>query len=168
MNHNRWIFSIGTMGLLVFLTFAQTLRAANAAATPAAPAQGVEEQGLPTGKYIAGGIVGTAVGLGIGHAIQDRYMPLGLLFSVGEGLGYVAVFGAFAPGGTLNDSLLLFTLGYAAIIGLRVWETVDLWVTGTRLHKKYVSSHRGVSLSVLPAVVVRGESAPGLTLALTF
>ena len=59
-------------------------------------------------------------------------------------------------------------VGLVTVIGLHIWETVDIWVTGSELHKKYTESHHKASLSILPTVVVKGMSAPGLTVALTF
>ena len=74
MNRNRLICCLCLVGLLVF---AEPLRAATA---PAAPAGDVEQQGLPTGRFIAGGIVGTAVGLG------NRAWDPGAVFPAGPHL----------------------------------------------------------------------------------
>lgn len=181
MNTHRLICCLCIIGLV----FAQPLRAAKAATpvtpvtpAPAAPEAGVEETGIPTGKYIAGGIVGSAVGFGIGHAIQDRYLPLGLIFTVGESLGVIAYAYGLAEGITnglisgstssSNNGFGLALLGAGVIIGLRVWEIVDIWVTGSKLHKTYMRAHPAGSLSILPAAIVRGETAPGLTVGLTF
>src|SRR5205085_907677 len=42
-------------------------------------------------RYVLGGVIGTyPIGLGLGHAIQGRYMDRGWIFTVGE-LGSLAV-----------------------------------------------------------------------------
>ena len=45
---------------------------------------------IGTGRYIASGIVGTAVGLGIGHAVQGTWRKMGWVFSLTEGLALTA------------------------------------------------------------------------------
>jgi hypothetical protein len=176
VNRNRLIWCLCLVGLL---TFAEPLRAAAAPApAPLAPTGDVEQDGLPTGRYIAGGIVGTAVGFGIGHGIQQRYFPLGLVFSIGEAAGLVLYLSNVSVTTTTNSSGFPTTssvnigtvgaIGLATILGFHIWETVDIWVTGTALHRKWVERHPRASLSILPAVMVRGTTSPGLTVALTF
>jgi hypothetical protein len=91
------------------------------------------------GKYIAGGVVGSAVGFGIGHAIQGRYGERGWIFSVTEGVGAL-----------LATSSLLSCMGYqsnqcnsstgstglAIFMGFHIWEVVDVWTGATGVEEK--------------------------------
>jgi hypothetical protein len=132
------------------------------------------EEGISTGRFITGGVIGTAVGFGIGHGIQGRYLPLGLVFSLGEAAGLIAY---FADSTTTFDSTTGFgrtrhvgavgTIGGLVWLGLHVWEIVDVWVKGNELHKKWEAGHRRGAL-LLPATFARGEIAPGLSLAMRF
>jgi hypothetical protein len=99
------------------------------------------------GNYIAGGIVGTVVGFGIGHGIQGRWSDGGWIFTVGDtaALGtYIAglviivsdtnvdgsgpfVFTDGAPG----HGVALAVIGAIAYLGIHIWEIVDIW-TGAR------------------------------------
>lgn len=135
------------------------------------------EEGIPTGRYIAGGIVGTAAGLGIGHAIQARYVPLGLVFTIGEAIGYTAFFADTTFSTTSSGSFTrttsmsmgtLAVMGLVLVAGLHVWEVIDVWVTGAELHRKWEATHKQASLSVLPVVGAAGESGPGLTVGWRF
>ncbi len=74
-----------------------------------------------------GGVLGTyPLGLGIGHAIQGRYLSKGYIFTIGE-LASVAVITAglsdctidlFTDNSTCNSGLI--SLGFGALFGFRI------------------------------------------------
>lgn len=82
-------------------------------------------------RYIAGGLIGTFYGFGIGHAIVGEYSSSGWFYTISEaaaagvlGYGIARTYGAdYAPQGTA--ALLLG--GSVAILLLRVAEIRDLW-----------------------------------------
>jgi|GEM_PF-2016525 len=102
-----------------------------------------------TGRYIAGGITGTVVGFGIGHAISGEYSSMGWVFTVGE----LAAYGLMLAGavdtisdvdnyGSLqdvesSDGFGMMTLGAIAFIGFRVWEAIDVWVRPQDHNNRY-------------------------------
>lgn len=99
---------------------------------------------ISTTAYVIGGIVGTyPIGLGVGHAIQGRYMDKGWIFTVGE-LGSLAV--AVAGVGSCWDSAtstsrscnggMLF-LGAMGFIGFRLWEIIDVWAAPPEINRRY-------------------------------
>jgi hypothetical protein len=88
--------------------------------------------------YIVGGILGTwPLGLGIGHAIQGRYPKPGLIFTLGELAAAGLIVVGIAERCTYSYSSLgsltcdgdegLYTVGVIALVGLRLWEIIDLW-----------------------------------------
>lgn len=101
---------------------------------------------VSTGKYITGGILGSAVGFGIGHAIQGRYgSGKGWIFTAGEAAG-LTLFVAGVGRQSCNDSYYgssnsnscdkssangLMVIGLGALIGFHVWEIVDVWTGAT-------------------------------------
>ena len=81
-----------------------------------------KKTGISTGQYVTGGILGTLIGLGVGHAIQERYTENGWLFTVSQ-LGSVFSLGYFA-----NQKNDLWTgLSALALIGFKIWELIDVW-----------------------------------------
>ena len=109
--------------------------------------QNIIEMGeIGPGRYVLGGVVGSYIGLGLGHAIQGRYSSRGWIYTVGEvtsaGLIVVGIF----PCGLGSDSsassassasCLTFTIGMAGYIAFRAWEAVDLWVAPLIHNRKY-------------------------------
>ena len=100
---------------------------------------------ISTGSYVLGGIFGTwPVGLGIGHAIQGRYMEKGWMFTAGE-LGSVALMVVGADDCTdalasssrksCNSSAILW--GVVGYVGFRLWEIYDVWVTPSQINRRY-------------------------------
>ena len=91
---------------------------------------------LHKAQFIGGGKAGTIFGFGIGHAIQDRYLPLGLVFTLTE---------LMAIGGATFTCLpfvnRLFTtqrvrwkkrapfcaLSLLVLYGFKAWEIYDVW-----------------------------------------
>ena len=112
----------------------------------------LDEGEISKGAYIGGGITGSIVGLGIGHAIEGRYLPLGLIFTAGE-IGAYALMVAgitncidksnFFNLSSSNASFQTcstnsaFAIGLAGFVGLRVWEIIDLWVEPPIQNKRY-------------------------------
>lgn len=127
--------------------------------------------------YLLGGTVGTLVGFGTGHAIQDRYMDRGWIFTAGE-LASALVFTAGSMKCTDTESEGNCTktnsaiLGAIAFVGFKIWEIIDLWGTPPLQNRKYdeVRSRTG-SLSqaeLRPALVLNRQHQPQLGLTLTF
>src|SRR5580704_7326117 len=73
-------------------------------------------------QYYGGGIMGTIVGLGVGHAIQERYLSKGWIFTLGEVVGGIVSIGDVkALGSTVR------TLGGFVFISFKIWEIIDVW-----------------------------------------
>ena len=136
---------------------------------------------LSKGRYIGSGIVGTLVGLGIGHKMQGRYKPSGVIFTVGEGVGYGLALGCSLIALLKSDdsrrtsdghhddfpNVCLVSLGIAGAIHL--WEIEDVWVGGARLlESSSVSGEQssGLHWSLFPTLVTR--NAPGLGAVIPF
>lgn len=89
------------------------------------------------GQYIAGGIVGSAVGYGIGHAIQGRYSDKGWIFTAGEVAGTLVLISGMRTCTTYNFFEFRncdqgqINLGFGIFLGFHIWEIVDVW-TGAR------------------------------------
>jgi hypothetical protein len=118
---------------------------------------------IGTTAYIIGGVVGTyPIGLGVGHAIQGRYMDKGWIFTVGE-LGSVAV--ALSGIGSCWDSAtstshscnsgMLF-LGAMGFVGFRIWEIIDVWAAPLEINRRY----RELKLRMEPRVSLSPIIAP--------
>lgn len=87
--------------------------------------------------YVVGGIVGSVVGFGIGHAVQSRYSDYGWVFSIGEGLGVagwkIIPWIMEASGYIGRAPTIISRAGLSVLVGLRLWQITDLWVF-TRPH----------------------------------
>ena len=82
-------------------------------------------------QYIAGGLLGTLSGFGIGHAIQGRWLEKGWIFT-GLTLGLPFAVVPFTPTrrGIKKDIIdldKLLLIATFAFLGLKVWEAVDVW-----------------------------------------
>lgn len=124
--------------------------------------QDVLERGpISGGAWVGGGVLGTWVGFGLGHAVQGRWSDSGALFTVGETLslammitGIVNTLGSSdftcsvdAQGQefcTQRDNRTSETLweGMAVASGiifgvLRVWEIIDVWGGPVRINAEY-------------------------------
>jgi hypothetical protein len=118
-------------------------------------------------RYVTGGIFGSAVGLGIGHAIQGRYLAKGLMFSVTEvvGLGLLSSANCYNRQNERDvrrrgdcDDTDKALLGAGLWLGFHIWEVIDIW-TGARPVKQAPA----VSLLMLPT-----ESGPLLSLSFAY
>lgn len=96
-------------------------------------------------RYIIGGILGTyPIGLGLGHAVQGRYMDRGWIFTVGELASLAVLISGLSS--SLSDSfegresssgngaLVLGLIGY---VGFRVFEIIDVWATPIEHNRRY-------------------------------
>lgn len=91
---------------------------------------------ISQGQYIGGGILGSWMGFGTGHAVQERWTDKGWIFTVGESIGF-----GFMMAGMISclDHAYdydqserdcregYFWGGFIALVGLRIWEIVDVW-----------------------------------------
>lgn len=90
--------------------------------------------------YITGGIVGTIVGLGIGHAIERRYWNKGLLFSITEGTSIALIIvGAVVPM-PRAAGISMTVVGALGLTAFKIWEIVDIW-TGPMPREPLLSQH---------------------------
>ena len=88
------------------------------------------ETTLIQGRYIGGGVVGTIVGAGIGHAIQGRWLRTGWIHTVLQVGGWM-VMGFQAGRRTVAPEaghLITVAVSSLVIAGSRIWEIVDVWV----------------------------------------
>lgn len=140
---------------------------------------------LENPRYITGGILGTTLGFGVGHAIQGRWQNKGWIFTLGESVSLVTLVGAGAWcvtssaarsfGGedeSTSFSCILTTISATSFIGLRIWESIDLWRGGYEQRKEYKqlmkrldSNSRKISYSILP---VLSANSLGLGLSMRF
>lgn len=98
---------------------------------------------ISTGQYVAGGILGSYMGFGLGHVVQQRWSSKGWIFTAGESAGIaVLTYGVLSCAVTdsSDDSRVhrtwdgdsdcpwgLALAGGLAYAGFRVWEILDLW-----------------------------------------
>ncbi len=104
----------------------------------------LEDGPISDGAYIAGGVLGTVIGLGIGHAVQGRYGERGWIFTAGELVAasmYVSGLEDCVERTFTNNSCdeLNSTgqIGAIALLGLRIWEIVDVWAAPPSYNKRY-------------------------------
>lgn len=114
-------------------------------------------------QYIAGGIVGTyPIGLGVGHAIQGRYVEKGWIFTAGElGSLLVLIAGVGDCWDNYNSRYRtcdggMAVAGLIGYVGFRIWEIVDVWAAppehNRRLLEIKARLERG-SISFKPALI---------------
>lgn len=110
---------------------------------------------VSTGKYITGGVLGSTVGFGIGHAVQGRYSDKGWIFTAGEAVGLtLLVAGANqcqkdkdndpVADKCSSNAASQVLLGFASFVGFHIWEVVDVWTGARPIDEK-------TSIFVLPA-----------------
>lgn len=99
--------------------------------------------------YIAGGLLSSYPGFGIGHAVQGRFTEKGWIFTAGE-LGSLAMIVAGA-GDCWKDSSTssssnntcsgggAIVLGFLGYVGFHIWEIVDAWVAPPQINNHYRS-----------------------------
>lgn len=123
------------------------------------------------GRYISGGVVGTVVGLGIGHGIQQRYWRSNAwIFTLTESaaLGYMAILSFFPCDGLTgseysscmdnNDRKMLNAI--LVFEAFHIWEAIDIW-TGAKVRE---TSQRSVMLT--PTLI--HKDTPGMALVMRY
>jgi hypothetical protein len=131
--------------------------------------------------HLAGGLVGTFVGFGIGQAVQGRYHDTGWIFTVGESVsfglvvvGLVRCVDLLASDGGLDcedrGDLNWLIAGLVGLVGFRIWELVDVW-GGPVWHNDRVRSARlrayppaGLGLYLAPPAAGRRGGVAGISL----
>ncbi len=107
------------------------------------PEQTVQNPTISRGQYVTGGVIGSVLGFGIGHAIQERYSPMGWIFTAAEVGGIVLISNSNCNGYRDTNSQdrairerrdceyeTRAITGAALLIGFHAWEIVDLWKNG--------------------------------------
>ncbi len=121
--------------------------------------------------WVGGGVLGSWIGFGTGHAVQGRFLDSGVIFAGGELLSLVVASVAFERGSSSSFSCDEFGcreelvnrdtwkgIGAGSVLlfaALRVWEIVDVWYGPSRVNNYYEHlrqrhSQPGWSMSVLP------------------
>ena len=91
---------------------------------------------ITEGQRVGGGLLGTFIGFGSGHLVQQRWGEKGWIFTVGESISYAFFLAgvidcmahAYGPDGQAdrcNDGYIFG--GIIAFAALRIWEAVDVW-----------------------------------------
>lgn len=86
------------------------------------------------GEIAASGLLGTIIGFGTGHAVQDRYRESGWIYTVGEGTGLV-ILGIGIPACGEADDFFdnagcivgVAITGEVLFLGFKLVEIVDVW-----------------------------------------
>ena len=115
---------------------------------------------ISVGRYVAGGVVGMMLGLGIGHAVQGRYLRTGWIFTVlylggGSVLAYAV----------LDGHVGLMWGTSLALSVVRVLEIIDVWWLPSSF--KVIAQNK---LSLSPTILYskNQNSNPALGLSLNF
>ncbi len=136
------------------------------------------------GEIIGGGILGSTLGLGLGHAVQGKYEQTGGIYTAGElgsfvataaGVGLCAATREHDEGELIPESaecvLIVGISGAVVWSAFRIAELIDVWahplVHNQRFRKLKARTERDapeVSLEVLP----RGRDGATVGLAVRF
>jgi hypothetical protein len=76
-------------------------------------------------RYIAGGIVGSVLGLGVGHAIEGRYK--GLLFTITEAAAITLIIVGSVVPMPQGAKIPIILVGALGLAGFKIWEIIDIW-----------------------------------------
>ncbi|MCA9519508.1 MAG: hypothetical protein KC609_00980 [Myxococcales bacterium] len=114
-------------------------------------------------QFVGGGLLGTLVGFGLGHAVQNRWTRTGWIFTLGETVGM----GLFA-GGFLHDSenpdskvgIGLIVSGAILMGVLRIAEIVDIWRLPREMEIARLSPAERSRLNTKPRLAVAPIIAP--------
>ena len=105
---------------------------------------------ISQGRYIGGGVASIFLAFGIGHAIQGRWKERGWIHTAVQSGAFVTYIGSLMFMETFykNNSLLgvLFG-GYIVLVGIKVWEMVDVWMLPDSI--KIISSSQKIGASSL-------------------
>lgn len=133
---------------------------------------------ISTERYVIGGILGTyPFGLGIGHAVQGRYLEKGWVFTVGQlasGAVMIAglsncVWSTMARANGCDNGL--FALGVAGYVGFRIWEIIDVWAVPPEQNRRYHELRRRIgepSYSIRPAIIPTADGGALLGMNISF
>ncbi|MBA3454294.1 MAG: hypothetical protein H0T42_14475 [Deltaproteobacteria bacterium] len=114
-------------------------------------------------RYLTGGGLATFIGFGVGQGVQGRWKSRGWMFTVGDSVAVaVTLYGAArccGPAGNKEEYMVLG--GLAALIGLRIWQTVDAWLVPPE-HNRRVRALRG-KLGLAPPTISALYLAPPQT-----
>ncbi len=141
-----------------------------------------------TGEIVGGGLLGTLVGFGTGHAAQGRWRDTGWIYTAGESASFLVLAGGAAAcsGGRDDDDddedLRVFsdsagcvvivaavTLGTFAVF--RIAEIVDVWATPQVHNKRFreIEAERArQALRWSPYVAPHGAGGASFGVALRF
>ncbi|MCO4763756.1 MAG: hypothetical protein KC502_19745 [Myxococcales bacterium] len=133
---------------------------------------------ISSGSYVLGGLLGTWMGFGIGHAVQGRYSDGGGIFTLGQvvglGVGLTGMIrsiesrscefdvqgNAFCGSGRNEDMWTAIGVsGFVLYAAVRVWEIIDLWASPPRVNEEYRRVRRkadGLRWTITPAVLPNG------------
>lgn len=117
----------------------------------------VAEGEIGGGQHVAGGLVGTFFGFGIGHAVQGRWSDKGWIFTVGEVASFGLILVALGDCGfeeSCEDEADQAWFGVVALIGLHIWEVFDVWL-GPPAHNRRVRAARAKA-GIYPAYPTYG------------
>jgi len=106
----------------------------------------LERGEISTGVTLIGGVVGTWIGFGLGHAVQGTFNERGAIkFTVGEGVSFgLMVIGlASCTDYSSYDSrncgagISIAVAGLLGYVGFRVWEIIDVWTAPAAHNSRY-------------------------------
>jgi len=137
---------------------------------------------ISTGSLIGGGLAGTFLGLGIGHAVYGKYTSKGWIFTVGElgsftimALGVSQIGECFwGSSSGCSNAAGTYVVGAIAFLGFRIWELIDVWTLPSSHNRQYQAIKSSVELGsndkqnffLLPLLSTQG--AYGLRLGVNF
>lgn len=128
-------------------------------------------------QYVAGGVLGSVVGFGFGHAIQGRYLPFGVIYTITEPLVGLMTVSAFAAsfgasfgygladlGGNLSENenqayrariisaYVFLSVSLLTLVGIRIYEIFDLWAMPP-IHNQIISQAPEKSVAIFPVLL---------------
>lgn len=88
--------------------------------------QAAEKKKIDNALWIGSGLLGTFVGFGTGHILQDRWDEIGWVFTVGEAAGFGLMLASWIlPAGGLDNAIGI--AGYVSFATFRAWDIIDIW-----------------------------------------
>jgi hypothetical protein len=138
--------------------------------------------------YIAGGILGTIPGFGIGHAIQGRWKDKGWIFTAGEagGVGLMMAAGMSCMSGhsdmmsggeekaCSSGNRAFAASGMLIYLGFKVWEIIDVWTAPPQHNIQYesieerIKDHKALSVNSYAILPMVKKESHGLEIKINF